>query len=160
MTSLELKPFASMKSGWVGAHSATFLSSGVICKWLFGGKRSLNSSLTAHLADSPNQVSSSSVWNDWTRSWGEIINLSISLGRKFTQSLIIKFTDSGIFCVTIKFSCAKLDFRGNVQTGENNSVEITRLARKETRHDFLAHGGPLLVSLYGRQGGDSVLVPQ
>ena len=43
---------------------------------------------------------------------------------------------------------------------ENNSVEITRLARKETRHDFLAHGGPLLVSLYGRQGGDSVLVPQ
>ena len=62
--------------------------------------------------------------------------------------------------MTIKFSCAKLDFRGNVQTGENNSVEITRLARKETRHDFLAHGGPLLVSSYGRQGGDSVLVPQ
>ena len=41
--------------------SPTFLSSGVICRWLLRGRRSLNSSLTAHVSDSPNQVSSSSV---------------------------------------------------------------------------------------------------
>ena len=40
------------------------------------------------------------------------------------------------------------------------SVEITRLARAETPHDFLVHWDLLRASLYGRQGWDSVLVPQ
>ena len=44
----------------------------------------------------------------------------------------------------------------NVQTGGINSAETTRLVRTETRHDFLAHGDLLRVSLYGRQGRDSV----
>ena len=64
------------------------------------------------------------------------------------------------FFVTINFSLAKLDFSENVQTGEISSVETTRLARTDTRHDFLAHGDLLRVSLYGRQGRDSVLGPQ
>ena len=51
-----------------------------------------------------------------------------------------------------KFSRTKLDFAGNVQTGENNSVETTRLTRTETSHDFLVHGDLLRASLYGRQG--------
>ena len=62
--------------------------------------------------------------------------------------------------VTIRFSRTTLEFEGNVQTGENSSVETSRLARTETRHDFLVHGDLLRVSLYGRQGRDSVLVPQ
>ena len=51
-------------------------------------------------------------------------------------------------------------FAGTYKRGEISSVETTRLARTETHHDFLAHGDLLLVSLYGRQGGESVLVPQ
>ena len=35
---------------------------------------------------------------------------------------------------------------------ENNSVDATRLARTETRHDFLVHGDLLRASLYERQG--------
>ena len=38
-----------------------------------------------------------------------------------------------------RFSRTKLDFAENVQNGGNNSVEITRLARAETPHDFLVH---------------------
>ena len=57
------------------------------------------------------------------------------------------------------FSRTKLEFAGNVQMGEISSVETTRLARTEIRHDFLAHGDLLLVILHGRQG-DSVLVPK
>ena len=50
--------------------------------------------------------------------------------------------------------------RGMYKTGEINSVEITQLVRTETRHNFLVHGDLLRASLYGRQGWDSVLVPQ
>ena len=59
-----------------------------------------------------------------------------------------------------RFLLAILKFSGNVKTGGGgiSSVETTRLARTETRHDFLAHGDLLRVSLYGRQGRDSVLV--
>ena len=57
------------------------------------------------------------------------------------------------------FARSNWTFAGNVQTGENSSVETTRLTKTETRHDFLAHGDLLRVSLYGRQGWDSVLVP-
>ena len=63
-------------------------------------------------------------------------------------------------CDNKSFLRTKLEFSENVQTGGINSVETTRLARTETRHDFLAHGDLLRVSLYGHQGGDSVLVPQ
>ena len=63
-----------------------------------------------------------------------------------------------------RFLLAILEFSENVQTGGGgggiSSVETTRLARTETRHDFLAHGDLLRVSLYGRQGRDSVLGPQ
>ena len=59
-----------------------------------------------------------------------------------------------------KFSLATLEFSENVQSGGISSVETTWLARTETRHDFLAHGDLLRVSLYGRQGRDSVLGPQ
>ena len=59
-----------------------------------------------------------------------------------------------------RFSRTKLDFAENVQNGGNNSVEITRLARAETPHNFLVHWDLLRASLYGRQGWDSVLVPQ
>ena len=62
-----------------------------------------------------------------------------------------------------RFLLAILEFSENVQTGEGggiSSVETTRLARTETRHDFLAHGDLLRVSLYGRQGRDSVLGSQ
>ena len=41
----------------VNTKLPTFLSSGVICRWNFQGRRSLNSSLTAHLSNSPNEVS-------------------------------------------------------------------------------------------------------
>ena len=55
-----------------------------------------------------------------------------------------------------RFSLAKLGNRifadGTITTGGNNSVETTRLARTETRHDFLAHADILRASLYGRQG--------
>ena len=60
-----------------------------------------------------------------------------------------------------KFSLDTLEFRGKrTNGGEISSVETTRLVRTETRHDFLAHGDLLRVSLYGRQGRDSVLGPQ
>ena len=59
-----------------------------------------------------------------------------------------------------RFSRNKLDFAENVRNGGNNSVEITRLARAETPHDFLVHWDLLRASFYGRQGWDSVLVPQ
>ena len=60
-----------------------------------------------------------------------------------------------------RFSRTKLDFAGKrTKRGKINSVETTRLARTETRLDFLVHGDPLRVSLYERQGRDSVLVPQ
>ena len=59
-----------------------------------------------------------------------------------------------------KFSRTKFDFARTYKTGGNYSAETTRLARTETRHDFLVHGDLLRVSLYGRQGRDSVLVPQ
>ena len=88
----------------------------------------------------------------------------------FCKNYLIKQIDSMLSCVCQKdikiwrhtrllFSCTKLEFAGNVQTGEVSSVETTRLARTESRHDFLAHGDLLLVILHGRQG-DSVLVPQ
>ena len=48
----------------------------------------------------------------------------------------------------------------HTKRGKINLVETTRLARTETRHDFLAYGDLLRASLYGRQGWDSVLVPQ
>ena len=47
-----------------------------------------------------------------------------------------------------------------VVTLSRDGKEATRLARTETRHGFLAHGDLLRVSLYGRQGRDSVLGPQ
>ena len=59
-----------------------------------------------------------------------------------------------------RFSRNKLDFAENVQNGGNNSVEITRLARAETPHDFLVHWDLLRASFYGRPGWDSVLVLQ
>ena len=62
--------------------------------------------------------------------------------------------------MTIVFAYSNWTFAGMYKTGEINSVETTQLARTETRHDFLADGDLLLVSLYGRQGGDSVLVSQ
>ena len=88
----------------------------------------------------------------------------------FYKNYLIKQIDSMFPCVCQKdikiwrhtrllFSCTKLEFAGNVQTGEVSSVETTRLARTEIRHDFLPHGDLLLVTLHGRQG-DSVLVPQ
>ena len=88
----------------------------------------------------------------------------------FYKNYLIKQIDSMLSCVCQKdikiwrhtrllFSCTKLEFAGNVQTGEVSSVETTRLARTEIRHDFLAHGDLLLVISHGRQG-DSVLVPQ
>ena len=74
----------------------------------------------------------------------------------FLPSLSFPF----LFIVKIGFPLATLKFSGNVQTVEYSSVETTRLARTEIRHDFLAHGDLLRVSLYGRQGRDSVLSPQ
>ena len=62
--------------------------------------------------------------------------------------------------MTISFRTPQLDFAGTYKTGGINSVETTRLARTEIRHDFLVHGDLLRVSLYGRQGGDSILAPQ
>ena len=62
--------------------------------------------------------------------------------------------------MTIDFRALNLTSRETHKTGGMNSVETTRLARMETRHDFLVHGDLLRVSLYGRQGRDSVLVPQ
>ena len=61
--------------------------------------------------------------------------------------------------MTIGFHTLNWTFAGNEKRGEISSVETTRLfsARTETRHDFLAHGDLLRVSLYGRQGRDSVL---
>ena len=44
------------------------------------------------------------------------------------------------------------NFRKTYKRGEINSVETTQPARTEIRHDFLAHGELLRVSLYGRQG--------
>ena len=71
-----------------------------------------------------------------------------------------KVTINLVFRSVTIISLATLEFSENVQTGENSSVETTRLTRTETRHDFLAHGDLLRVSLYGRQGRDSVLVPK
>ena len=63
-----------------------------------------------------------------------------------------------------RFSSTKLDFSRERTNGGGgwgiSSVESIRLAKTETRHDFLAHGDLLRASLYGHQGGDSVLVPQ
>ena len=62
-------------------------------------------------------------------------------------------------CCDDKFSArSKLNLRETYKTGGINSVETTRLTRTETRHDFLAYEVLLRVSLYGRQGGESVLV--
>ena len=58
--------------------------------------------------------------------------------------------------VTIAFSRTTPEFAGTCKTGKINSVETTQLARTETSHDFLVHGDLLRVSLYGRQGRDSV----
>ena len=63
--------------------------------------------------------------------------------------------------VTIGFRSLYRNFRKTYKRGGGgrvSSVETTRLARTETRHDFLAHGDLLRVSLYGRQGRDSVWV--
>ena len=62
--------------------------------------------------------------------------------------------------VTIWFSARYTGTFEKRTTGENSSVETTRPTRTEIRHDFLASGDLLRVSLYGRQGRDSVLVPQ
>ena len=62
--------------------------------------------------------------------------------------------------MTIDFRALNLTLRETYKTGGINSVETTRLARTETRHDFLVHGDLLRVSLYGRQGRDNVFVPQ
>ena len=61
-----------------------------------------------------------------------------------------------------RFSRTKFDFAGTYKMGGGGdySAETTRLARTETRHDFLVHGDLPRVGLYGRQGRDSVLVPQ
>ena len=53
--------------------------------------------------------------------------------------------------MTISFRAPQLDFAGTYKTGGINSVETTRLARTETRHDFLVHEDLLRVSLYGRR---------
>ena len=58
--------------------------------------------------------------------------------------------------VTIGFSRYTAVFGKRTNGGKNSSVETTQLARTETRHDFLAHGDLLRVSLYGRQERDSV----
>ena len=61
--------------------------------------------------------------------------------RKSTLSLNIKISDNdhqvNIYCDDKVFAHSIWTFRGNVQTGGINSLEITRLARTETRHDFL-----------------------
>ena len=62
-------------------------------------------------------------------------------------------------CVTISFRALNWTSRETYDNWENNSIETTRLARMETRHDFLAHGVLLRASLYGLQGCDSVLFP-
>ena len=63
--------------------------------------------------------------------------------------------------MTIGFRSLCWNFRKTYKRGGGvSSVETTRLFRTETRHDFLAHGDLLRVSLYGRQGRDSVLGPQ
>ena len=62
--------------------------------------------------------------------------------------------------VTIGFPRYTGVFGKRTNGGKNSSVETTRLARTETRNDFLAHGDLLRASLYGCQGRESVLVPQ
>ena len=61
--------------------------------------------------------------------------------------------------MTIGFHTLNWTFAGNEKRGEISSVETTQLfsARTETRHDFLAHGDLLRVSLYGRQGRDRLV---
>ena len=56
------------------------------------------------------------------------------------------------WCVTISVRALHWTSRERTQRGEFNSVETTRLARPETRHDFLSHVDLLRVSLYERQG--------
>ena len=61
--------------------------------------------------------------------------------------------NENVMLVTIGFSLALTRLSpGRTIGGENNSVETTQLSRTETRHDCLAHGDLLRVSLYGRQG--------
>ena len=54
--------------------------------------------------------------------------------------------------VRIDFRALNCTSRETYKTGEINSVQTTRLAKTETRHDFLVHGDLLRASLNGRQG--------
>ena len=57
-----------------------------------------------------------------------------------------------VVTMAVGFPALNWTSRKTYRTGENSSVETTRLARTETRHDFLVHGDLLRASLYGRQG--------
>ena len=62
--------------------------------------------------------------------------------------------------MTIDLRALNLTSQETYKKGGIKSVETTRPARTETRHDFLVHGDLPRESLYGRQGRDSVLVPR
>ena len=54
--------------------------------------------------------------------------------------------------MTIGFRALNWTSRETYKTGEKSLVETTRLARIETRHNFLVHGDLFRASLYGLQG--------
>ena len=71
----------------------------------------------------------------------------------FTVSFVTPHLDVyKLVRVTIGFRTLNWTSRETYKSGEINSVETTRLARKENRHDFLLHGDLLRASLYGLQG--------
>lgn len=54
--------------------------------------------------------------------------------------------------MTIGFRALNWTSRETYKTGEKSLVETTRLARIETRHNFLVHRDLFRASLNGRQG--------
>ena len=74
-------------------------------------------------------------------------------GSPRCKSLVIDLTPSiTTHCCDDKFSLATLEFSEKRTNGGISSVDATRLARTETRHDSLVHGDLLRAGLYGRQG--------
>ena len=98
-------------------------------------------------------------------SWNHLVRKHLILMVKFPWDKRFRPVIRGgyfyyVIDVTIVFRSLHWNFRKTYKRGGISSVEATQLARTETRHGFLAHGDLLRVSLYGRQGRDSVLGPQ
>ena len=80
------------------------------------------------------------------------MRLFLSVFTELTGVQVFRLTLNHLYAVTIGFRALNWASRETYKTGENYSVETTRLTRTETRHDFLVHGDLLRASLYGRQG--------